>query len=154
MRMLMSRGEWISACPVRDPSWVQGYPAGQTMSRVLYSIIGVNKCTKTVFTPKSITRSLSESGILSLTRKYYFLRVLPNVVNLLQWSQCYLILPLFHTTGFVVNVCYLCISHATALPVPGFRAVIASSVPLGGGLSSSASLEVAFYTFLQQLKPG
>ncbi|KAG8444361.1 hypothetical protein GDO86_009522 [Hymenochirus boettgeri] len=36
-------------------------------------------------------------------------------------------------------------------PVPGFNAVIASSVPLGGGLSSSASLEVATYTFLQQL---
>uniref|UniRef100_A0A3Q3G5J7 Galactokinase 1 n=1 Tax=Kryptolebias marmoratus TaxID=37003 RepID=A0A3Q3G5J7_KRYMA len=39
------------------------------------------------------------------------------------------------------------------VPVPGFRAVVASTVPLGGGLSSSASLEVAFYTFLQQLKP-
>ncbi|XP_020495609.2 galactokinase [Labrus bergylta] len=45
------------------------------------------------------------------------------------------------------------IQHYRASPVPGFRAVIASSVPLGGGLSSSASLEVAFYTFLQQLKP-
>ncbi|KAF7205170.1 galactokinase-like [Nothobranchius furzeri] len=41
----------------------------------------------------------------------------------------------------------------SAAPVPGFRAVVASSVPLGGGLSSSASLEVAVYTFLQQLKP-
>ncbi|EDV27702.1 Galactokinase [Trichoplax sp. H2] len=38
-------------------------------------------------------------------------------------------------------------------PVPSFDAVIASSVPLGGGLSSSASLEVAFFTFLQQLAP-
>ncbi|XP_029954801.1 galactokinase-like [Salarias fasciatus] len=38
-------------------------------------------------------------------------------------------------------------------PVQGFRAVVVSSVPLGGGLSSSASLEVAFYTFLQQLEP-
>ncbi|XP_039894532.1 galactokinase isoform X2 [Simochromis diagramma] len=45
------------------------------------------------------------------------------------------------------------IHHYRASPVPGFRAVIATSVPLGGGLSSSASLEVAFYTFLQQLKP-
>lgn len=43
---------------------------------------------------------------------------------------------------------------AAASPLPGFRAVVASSVPLGGGLSSSASLEVAIYTFLQQLKPG
>ncbi|KAM9715395.1 galactokinase isoform 1-T1 [Menidia menidia] len=45
------------------------------------------------------------------------------------------------------------IQHYRAPPLPGFRAVVASSVPLGGGLSSSASLEVAFYTFLQQLKP-
>ncbi|XP_056874421.1 galactokinase isoform X1 [Takifugu flavidus] len=45
------------------------------------------------------------------------------------------------------------IQHYRAPPVPGFRAVICSSVPLGGGLSSSASLEVAVYTFLQQLKP-
>lgn len=45
------------------------------------------------------------------------------------------------------------IQHYRAPPVPGFRAVIVSSVPLGGGLSSSASLEVAVYTFLQQLRP-
>lgn len=35
--------------------------------------------------------------------------------------------------------------------IPGFNAVIISSVPLGGGLSSSASLEVAVYTFLETL---
>lgn len=38
--------------------------------------------------------------------------------------------------------------------MPGFSAVIASDIPLGGGLSSSASLEVATYTFLRQLCPG
>ncbi|XP_056406069.1 galactokinase [Hyla sarda] len=43
------------------------------------------------------------------------------------------------------------IQHYKAGPIPGFNAVIATSVPLGGGLSSSASLEVATYTFLQQL---
>ncbi|MFT7804209.1 galactokinase-like [Arapaima gigas] len=43
--------------------------------------------------------------------------------------------------------------HYRAGPLPGFRAVVTSSVPLGGGLSSSASLEVATYTFLQQLCP-
>ncbi|XP_077980285.1 galactokinase-like [Glandiceps talaboti] len=32
-----------------------------------------------------------------------------------------------------------------------FDAVITSSVPIGGGVSSSASLEVAMYTFLEQL---
>jgi len=35
--------------------------------------------------------------------------------------------------------------------VPGFSALIISSVPLGGGVSSSASLEVATYTFLEAL---
>lgn len=35
--------------------------------------------------------------------------------------------------------------------VKPFDAVISSSVPIGGGLSSSASLEVAFYTFLDAL---
>ncbi|KAM5135481.1 galactokinase [Mantella aurantiaca] len=45
------------------------------------------------------------------------------------------------------------IQHYRAGPLPGFNAVITTSVPLGGGLSSSASLEVAMYTFLQQLCP-
>lgn len=35
--------------------------------------------------------------------------------------------------------------------VSGFDAVVTTSVPLGGGLSSSASLEVATYTFLETL---
>lgn len=33
----------------------------------------------------------------------------------------------------------------------GFKAAVVSSVPLGGGLSSSASVEVAMYTFLEAL---
>ncbi|KAG2460771.1 galactokinase [Polypterus senegalus] len=45
------------------------------------------------------------------------------------------------------------VQYYRAGPLPGFKAVIASNVPLGGGLSSSASLEVAMYTFLQQLCP-
>ncbi|XP_067860493.1 galactokinase [Heptranchias perlo] len=45
------------------------------------------------------------------------------------------------------------IQHYRASPLPGFKAVMASNVPLGGGLSSSASLEVAMYTFLQQICP-
>ncbi|XP_055602510.1 galactokinase-like isoform X2 [Uranotaenia lowii] len=36
-------------------------------------------------------------------------------------------------------------------PLPGFNAVIHSNVPVGGGLSSSAALEVATLTFLEQL---
>ena len=35
--------------------------------------------------------------------------------------------------------------------IPSFEAVIVTSVPLGGGVSSSASLEVATYTFLEAL---
>ena len=38
--------------------------------------------------------------------------------------------------------------------MPAFDAVIASTVPLGGGVSSSASLEVATHTFLEQLEHG
>ncbi|XP_046352083.1 galactokinase-like [Haliotis rufescens] len=37
--------------------------------------------------------------------------------------------------------------------VPAFDAVIVSTVPVGGGVSSSAALEVATFTFLQQLCP-
>lgn len=33
----------------------------------------------------------------------------------------------------------------------GFNAVVLSTVPIGGGLSSSASLEVSMYTFLEEL---
>jgi len=35
--------------------------------------------------------------------------------------------------------------------IVGFDAVILSSVPLGGGLSSSASLEVATYSFIEAI---
>uniref|UniRef100_A0A480NGR0 Galactokinase n=1 Tax=Sus scrofa TaxID=9823 RepID=A0A480NGR0_PIG len=55
-----------------------------------------------------------------------------------------------HWANYVKGV----IQHYPAAPLPGFSAVVVSSVPLGGGLSSSASLEVATYTFLQQLCPG
>ncbi|XP_055841372.1 galactokinase-like [Episyrphus balteatus] len=41
--------------------------------------------------------------------------------------------------------------HSFGHPVAGFNAVIVSNVPVGGGLSSSAALEVATLTFLEQL---
>ncbi|KAB0400736.1 hypothetical protein E2I00_008364, partial [Balaenoptera physalus] len=44
-----------------------------------------------------------------------------------------------HWANYVKGV----IQHYPAAPLPGFSAVVVSSVPLGGGLSSSASLEVA-----------
>lgn len=36
-------------------------------------------------------------------------------------------------------------------PFPAFQAAIVNSVPIGGGLSSSASLEVATYLFLDAI---
>ncbi|XP_037038437.1 galactokinase-like isoform X1 [Bradysia coprophila] len=38
--------------------------------------------------------------------------------------------------------------------VPGFNAVIMTNVPVGGGLSSSAALEMSTLTFLEALSPG
>lgn len=43
------------------------------------------------------------------------------------------------------------IAHYVGDIPPAFRAVIHTSVPIGGGLSSSASLEVATYLFLDVL---
>ena len=43
------------------------------------------------------------------------------------------------------------VAHHFHAPLPSFDAVIVGSVPLGGGVSSSASVEVATYTFLEQL---
>ena len=39
----------------------------------------------------------------------------------------------------------------TAMGIPPFDVVIATSVPLGGGLSSSAALEVATSYFIEEL---
>jgi galactokinase len=41
--------------------------------------------------------------------------------------------------------------HERGLPVPGFAAAIEADLPLGGGLSSSAALEVATCRFLEAL---
>ncbi|KZC08586.1 PREDICTED: galactokinase-like [Dufourea novaeangliae] len=43
-----------------------------------------------------------------------------------------------------------CIAHFVC-DIPAFNAVVVSSVPVGAGLSSSAALEVATYTFLEVL---
>lgn len=43
------------------------------------------------------------------------------------------------------------IAHYIGDIPPAFQAVIHTSVPIGGGLSSSASLEVATYIFLDVL---
>ena len=42
-------------------------------------------------------------------------------------------------------------AHHFHTKIDPFDAVILGSVPIGGGVSSSASVEVAFYTFLEQL---
>ena len=41
--------------------------------------------------------------------------------------------------------------HAKDHLESGFDAAIVTSVPIGGGLSSSAALEVSFYTLLEEL---
>ena len=43
------------------------------------------------------------------------------------------------------------VAHHFPENLKSFEAVIVGSVPLGGGVSSSASVEVAFYTFLEEL---
>lgn len=43
------------------------------------------------------------------------------------------------------------VMHSYGVPVPGFNAVIMTNVPIGGGLSSSAALEVSTLTFLEVL---
>lgn len=56
-----------------------------------------------------------------------------------------------HWVNYVLGVIACKMSAESSKIVPSFDMVIASSVPLGGGLSSSASLEVAMYTFLEAL---
>ena len=61
--------------------------------------------------------------------------------------------------GNILYLTYICTQslHFIYLLVLGpqvsFDAVIVSSVPLGGGLSSSAALEVSTYTFLEAISP-
>lgn len=43
------------------------------------------------------------------------------------------------------------VAHFHCRAICGFDATVVTSVPLGGGVSSSASLEVAVYTFLEAL---
>lgn len=51
---------------------------------------------------------------------------------------------------FYIYIIYFVSCGLTGIVV-GFDAVILSSVPLGGGLSSSASLEVATYSFIEAI---
>lgn len=46
---------------------------------------------------------------------------------------------------------YLYLIYYSLGDVPGLNAVIVSDVPMGAGLSSSASIEVAMFTFLEGL---
>ncbi|MDA8563560.1 galactokinase [Mariniblastus sp.] len=55
--------------------------------------------------------------------------------------------PEMHWTNYVRGV--IAISAARGMDVPGMNAVVNSNVPTGGGLSSSAALEVATATLLE-----
>ncbi|CAF1368246.1 unnamed protein product [Rotaria magnacalcarata] len=53
--------------------------------------------------------------------------------------------------NYVVGVLALFLEHTKPTKKQAFRILIATSVPIGGGLSSSASVEVAMCTFLELL---
>lgn len=54
-------------------------------------------------------------------------------------------------TSFNFTHCFIGVIANYIGSSPAFQAVIISSVPTGGGLSSSAALEVSIYTFLDAL---
>lgn len=56
--------------------------------------------------------------------------------------------------NYVVGVLALFLERIKPNKKRPFRAIIATSVPIGGGLSSSASIEVAMCTFLEELYQG
>lgn len=137
-----------STCPQMEPPCLLAHLNGQTMLRVLYNITEVNHhaiCQKDVHQIlhcaqqwHDLLQSSSESRLIFT--EYCSLWTKPDICLICSLFLFFFLISLFWYT--------------LAPPVPGFKAVICSSVPLGGGLSSSASLEVAVYTFLQQLKPG
>ena len=55
-----------------------------------------------------------------------------------------------HWSNYVAGVISGC-SQISELRLDGFNALIMSTVPLGGGLSSSASLEVATATLIEAM---
>lgn len=64
-----------------------------------------------------------------------------EAVNIIQYT-----FDIFRWANYVKGViqCY-------EKPIPGFDAIIVTNVPIGGGLSSSAALEVATLTFIEAL---
>ncbi|KAB7495369.1 Galactokinase [Armadillidium nasatum] len=80
---------------------------------------------------KTLSRNVSNSSLIEI--------IIPSDVRTMQPSDSSWV---NYVKGVVANF------HTHA---PGFDAVVVSSVPLGGGLSSSAALEVATYTFLEAI---
>ena len=104
------------------------------MAIPLYTIVSgsFSKSTNRVCRIKSLETSLGENG--------YFEFSLDDLKSLKKPHSW---------TNYVVGV-VACFKGA----LKPFDAVIKSNVPLGSGLSSSAALEVAMYTFLENLLKG
>ncbi|RXG58074.1 Galactokinase, partial [Armadillidium vulgare] len=94
-------------------------------------LVGRKSLEKEKIRIKTLSRNVSDSSLIEF--------IIPSDVRTMQPSDSSWV---NYVKGVVANF------HTHA---PGFDAVVVSSVPLGGGLSSSAALEVATYTFLEAI---
>ncbi|KAL7638683.1 UNVERIFIED_CONTAM: hypothetical protein RMT77_011255 [Armadillidium vulgare] len=94
-------------------------------------LVGRKSSEKEKIRIKTLSRNVSDSSLIEF--------IIPSDVCTMQPSDSSWV---NYVKGLVANF------HTHA---PGFDAVVVSSVPLGGGLSSSAALEVATYTFLEAI---
>jgi len=88
-------------------------------------------------TENGFCRIVTNSDIKDETNKVTDIKPSKLEKGSLQWAN--------YTKGVIANF------HAKDRLESGFDAAIVTSVPIGGGLSSSAALEVSFYTLLEEL---
>lgn len=78
-----------------------------------------------------------------MRNEFWLLRRIETISLVCVWMM---VLVLCRWANYVKGVI-----KCSGLQVPGFDAVIVTNVPIGGGLSSSAALEVSVVTFLEGL---